>query len=146
MLDLNPHITRTLTAWRTLPHFRLRWRIEFKAADLWIGAFWTQHEAWLCLLPCLPLHLQRIRGQCEHKGCKARGEPCYFDEGSEYFGEPGIYLCREHLAEHCFCLRCGQFYGGIEASHFIHPGLCDGCGMLSGEERRWECFDEDEDE
>lgn len=39
------------------------WRIdlEFKPQDLWIGVFWktTGHclDAWICLLPCVPLHL-----------------------------------------------------------------------------------------
>lgn len=53
-----------------------RWhvRLEFKPADLWIGAYWTLEpetfvkrsglrmtgyvfNLWLCLVPCLPLHL-----------------------------------------------------------------------------------------
>jgi hypothetical protein len=117
--------TRPLTDWRRIGN--VQWRFEFKAVDAWIGAFWTQWELWLCLLPCLPLHLQRIRGQCEHKGCRAEGQPCFYDEYSE---EPGIYLCDAHLNDHCFCSHCGQFYGGIEASHFVHPGLCDGCAAL----------------
>jgi hypothetical protein len=49
-------------------------RLEFKPADLWVGVFWKKSNAvvpstyggawmkrldvWLCLLPCLPLHLQ----------------------------------------------------------------------------------------
>lgn len=43
--------------------------LEFKLADLWLGAFWKygrstgaiQLDLWLCLLPCLPLHFKLIR-------------------------------------------------------------------------------------
>jgi hypothetical protein len=39
-------------------------RIEWKAADLWIGAYWSRDkdigcvpcDLWVCALPCLPLH------------------------------------------------------------------------------------------
>lgn len=35
--------------------------LEWKLQDLWIGAFWRTTEfggdLWVCLLPCLPLHL-----------------------------------------------------------------------------------------
>jgi hypothetical protein len=49
-----------------------RWiAIDFKLADLWIGAFWDHRSAnystlrghcieefhlWICLLPCFPIH------------------------------------------------------------------------------------------
>jgi len=40
----------------------LKITVEFKLADLWVGAFWKQSEEilhiWICLLPCFPLHLQ----------------------------------------------------------------------------------------
>lgn len=50
-------------------------RLEFKLQDLWIGAFWRSErhvskevplvvvrtfELWLCLVPCLPVHVTRI--------------------------------------------------------------------------------------
>ena len=46
----------------------MRARIEFKLEDFWIGAFWrtswaegavatVQYDLWICLIPCLPLHL-----------------------------------------------------------------------------------------
>lgn len=44
---------------------RLRVRLEFKAVDCWIGAFWKRHRfpsgarethLWICLLPMFPLH------------------------------------------------------------------------------------------
>jgi hypothetical protein len=44
----------------------LRVRIELKPQDLWIGAFWRTEQAeygstvthlWICLLPCIPIHL-----------------------------------------------------------------------------------------
>lgn len=47
--------------------------VEFKAADLWVGAYWDRRRIryflegagtvneelhlWICLLPCLPIHL-----------------------------------------------------------------------------------------
>lgn len=38
--------------------------LEFKAEDAWVGAFWRrsgvyaeQLEIWICLIPCLPIHL-----------------------------------------------------------------------------------------
>lgn len=45
-------------------HFRVR--PEFKAADCWVGLFWrwngeNHFEAWLCLLPMLPLHFIAAR-------------------------------------------------------------------------------------
>jgi hypothetical protein len=48
-------------------HWDNKWWIalEFKLADLWIGAYWdrekdggdTHFHIWVCLLPCLPVHL-----------------------------------------------------------------------------------------
>lgn len=45
-------------------------RFEFKVQDLWVGAFWRTTycetnagpqrmatDIWVCLLPCLPLHI-----------------------------------------------------------------------------------------
>lgn len=55
---------------KVLTHFRRitprwSWRIEFKMADLWVGAFWKDTECtfgkdrdvWICLIPMLPIHL-----------------------------------------------------------------------------------------
>lgn len=45
---------------------RMRVRLEFKLADLWVGVFWKWREptwkedaldVWLCLVPCVPIHL-----------------------------------------------------------------------------------------
>lgn len=44
--------------------FDKRWfcRIEFKAVDCWIGAFWKRDiedeslDVWVCILPMLPIH------------------------------------------------------------------------------------------
>lgn len=38
-------------------------KFEFKIQDCWIGVFWKQdnqgiNHAWLCVLPCIPLHIQ----------------------------------------------------------------------------------------
>jgi hypothetical protein len=49
-------------------------RLEFKPQDCWVGAFWrketlweygsygdgyavNEYHIWLCLLPCLPIHI-----------------------------------------------------------------------------------------
>ncbi len=36
-------------------------RFELKLQDLWIGVYWRRREhqidIWLCLLPCVPLHI-----------------------------------------------------------------------------------------
>lgn len=52
-----------LTRWRICEDRRIRWRLEFKVEDLWVGAFWRigergDSELWICVLPCLPLHFQ----------------------------------------------------------------------------------------
>jgi hypothetical protein len=54
---------RALTPWIRL-RGSARMRIEWKAADLWIGAYWSRDkdigcvpcDLWVCALPCLPLH------------------------------------------------------------------------------------------
>jgi hypothetical protein len=41
-------------------------KFEWKLADLWIGVFWKRSnglackvlDVWICLLPCVPLHLR----------------------------------------------------------------------------------------
>lgn len=49
---------KPLTKWRRLPG--LRWvRLEFKLQDLWIGAYWTDDELWVCPIPCFPIHIMR---------------------------------------------------------------------------------------
>lgn len=54
-------MTTPLTHWRTVGAWR--WRIEAKSADLWVGLYHQRTDdvidVWLCLLPCLPLHLRR---------------------------------------------------------------------------------------
>lgn len=41
-----------------------RVNLEFKLQDLWVGAYWdanyTGVHVWVCLLPCLPLHVQQL--------------------------------------------------------------------------------------
>ena len=54
----------------TLRRHTLTWRIEWKVADCWVGAFWKRSPGWLsqtdrldiwiCVIPCLPLHLTRL--------------------------------------------------------------------------------------
>lgn len=52
---------------------RRGWRLqlEWKVEDLWIGVFWRRvnnahacmrfFDLWVCLLPCLPIHLSTWR-------------------------------------------------------------------------------------
>lgn len=54
--------------WHIAPTWQLS--LEFKAQDMWLGAYWKLTEetldfalvrtldVWVCLLPCLPVHLQ----------------------------------------------------------------------------------------
>lgn len=53
-------------------HVRLQW----KPQDLWIGAYWKRVrygvEVWVCLLPCLPLHLTFLYRECERCGALVR--------------------------------------------------------------------------
>jgi hypothetical protein len=47
-------------------------RVEWKVQDCWIGVFWRRvgllgYDWWVCLLPCLPIHV------CYRHG--ARREP-----------------------------------------------------------------------
>ena len=52
-------LTPTLACKAGLRHIKVR--LEFKVEDLWIGAFWRRDDVgldiWVCLLPCLPLHI-----------------------------------------------------------------------------------------
>jgi hypothetical protein len=57
------------------PKIGLYIRLEFKLADLWVGVFWKGSEypelfenywakcydVWVCLLPCLPIHISFSR-------------------------------------------------------------------------------------
>lgn len=46
----------------------INWRFEFKPEDAWVGLFWRRADfdylpnqqwwdAWICVVPCFPLHL-----------------------------------------------------------------------------------------
>lgn len=41
---------------------RFRVSVEFKLPDLWVGAFFTRSELWLCLIPCFPIHVSSRGG------------------------------------------------------------------------------------
>lgn len=56
------------------PVVGLRVRLEFVPRDVWVGAYWRRdtardnapfafdsYDLWLCLLPCLPLHVTWYR-------------------------------------------------------------------------------------
>lgn len=54
---------KTLAHWQITNRHRLSF--EFKLADLWLGAFYARKgdtlHVWVCILPCLPLHLEVTR-------------------------------------------------------------------------------------
>jgi len=41
----------------------MRISMEFKLEDLWVGAYWRYdepyklHHLWVCLIPCVPIHI-----------------------------------------------------------------------------------------
>ncbi len=43
--------------------------IEFKLQDMWVGAYWRYDTAyqlthlWICILPCLPIHITWEKGE-----------------------------------------------------------------------------------
>lgn len=54
-------MTRELTP--TLHMGRLHVRLEFKAADTWVGFYWSDNDflyqyihVWVCIVPMLPIH------------------------------------------------------------------------------------------
>lgn len=64
----------SMTRWPA-PLQRVRWSVslEFEPRDAWIGVFWrwdnessfgykvaSRFDAWICLVPCLPIHVCRI--------------------------------------------------------------------------------------
>lgn len=52
-----------ITRFGPIGRFKIQGRLslEWRLADLWIGALWKRRgnciDLWLCLLPCLPFHL-----------------------------------------------------------------------------------------
>jgi len=61
--------------WRIKPlRWLASWSIEWKPQDLWIGAFWkrtelkpslTGYDVWVCLVPCIPIHVWWYRRQAD---------------------------------------------------------------------------------
>ncbi len=45
-------------------------RLEFKLQDCWIGLYWKRDQdrlhVWLCVLPCVPLHIELTRRHDQH--------------------------------------------------------------------------------
>jgi hypothetical protein len=90
---------------RTGDGFRIG--LEFKAADLWIGAFWKRDgiwwHLWVCLVPCFPLHLTWMtRKRLGLPGLRDPKAPC-----TEY--EPNVR--RKAMADcetdgHYLCSGC----------------------------------------
>lgn len=33
--------------------------LEFKKQDAWIGVYWTKLDIWICLVPFIPIHIQK---------------------------------------------------------------------------------------
>lgn len=46
-------------------------RIEWKLQDLWVGVYWKdtpeQLDIWICLIPCLPLHITRHKRPARYR-------------------------------------------------------------------------------
>lgn len=68
---------------RKISHVNLQ--LEFKPQDMWVGVFWRTEETdwrpshivraidiWLCIVPCLPLHL-RVAWQVFGQQVERRG-------------------------------------------------------------------------
>ncbi len=64
-----------LGPWRIRPlHWGFSADVEWKPQDLWIGAFWKRtrfdgfsgYSLWLCVLPCIPLHIWWYRKDADH--------------------------------------------------------------------------------
>ena len=53
--------TKVLTRWRLIPGTCRQWRIEYKRADEWLGRYVDGSDTWICIIPCFPIHLQRIK-------------------------------------------------------------------------------------
>jgi len=55
-------------------NYNIRARFEFKLEDFWFGVFWKRNgynptiDIWVCLLPCLPLHITLSKEQCPSCG------------------------------------------------------------------------------
>jgi len=47
-------------------------RFEWKLRDFWVGGYWKrgrlQTDVWICLLPCLPIHIIFWRVECPQCG------------------------------------------------------------------------------
>lgn len=79
---------------------RLKWHIEWKREDLWIGAFWRTYrfdaygdlwpyasEAWVCVLPCLPINVVRYQHDARPRDWSAgwwRSKPWRWDYRALY--------------------------------------------------------------
>ena len=58
---------------RDPPHWRFydgptcKMQLQWEPRDLWVGLFWRRSDiAWhiyVCLLPCVPVHITRLRGE-----------------------------------------------------------------------------------
>lgn len=89
----------------------LKIRLEWKPQDAWIGAFWKRTPAktdiWICLLPCVPIHIVLWRVECPR--CGALVKRTYMDSANV------IEACCVHCAWNPAGCRCrfGQ-YGKAE--------------------------------
>lgn len=62
-------LPRPSLIWDTVPLVRFKFwggwtiTIEFKFPDLWIGMFFTKKEAWICFVPCFPIHIEKVNDE-----------------------------------------------------------------------------------
>jgi hypothetical protein len=59
-------MSKQLTRWRHTEDSRVKWSLEYKPQDLWVGMYYKSREeackrfldVWICFLPCLPFHFE----------------------------------------------------------------------------------------
>lgn len=57
----------------------MKWKIEFKPQDCWIGAYFKRKDAvqhvWICIVPMIPLHIWwRVRVEQGSLGVQSSGD------------------------------------------------------------------------
>jgi hypothetical protein len=77
---------------------RIRAKFECKLEDCWVGVFWRQSNGvlhlWICLLPCLPLHVQvgRREGYVAHSPHRRLAEAATDEELATRYAEEVLKL------------------------------------------------------
>lgn len=102
-------------------NWNIRARLEWKLEDFWVGAFWRKSpqsplvDIWICLLPCVPLHITLYKVRCPNCGAwvKKLGKA---SDGNEF--------CCIHCCFNPGGCRCKHGEYGV-AEDKPHYELCD---------------------